>query len=67
MPFTVSDGLVSHTVVTRFTVANANGAPRFDPMDGWQIYEGQPLWIKAYAWDPDNPFYEPAFRNADNF
>ncbi len=64
IPFTVSDGTVSKTVVTTFTVENANGRPQFDPMDGWQIYEGQPLLIKAYAWDPDNPFYEPAFRDA---
>ncbi len=65
IPFTVGDKLFSHTVVTTITVTNANGAPVLDPQDGWEIYEGQPILIKAFAYDPDNPFYEPPFRDAD--
>ena len=34
-------------------------------MDGWVIYEDQPLFIKTFAFDPDNPYYEPAFRSGD--
>ena len=63
VPFTVSDGVESVAVTTRFTVTNANGAPVFDPQDGWQVLEGQPLRINAFAYDPDNPFYLPAMRD----
>jgi len=64
IPFVVGDKLFSHTVKTTITVTNANGAPVLDPQDGWEIYEGQPVVIKAFAYDPDNPFYEPPFRDA---
>ncbi|NIM48585.1 MAG: hypothetical protein GTO22_04900, partial [Gemmatimonadales bacterium] len=47
------------------TVTNANAAPIFDPQDGWQVLEGQPLRITAFAFDPDNPFYFPNFRDLD--
>ncbi|MBL8533517.1 MAG: putative Ig domain-containing protein, partial [Betaproteobacteria bacterium] len=65
IPFSVSDGTYRYTVSTRITVTNANGAPVFDPQEGWEVFEGQPLTIKMFAFDPDNPFYEPAFRGAD--
>ncbi len=65
VPFTVTDGQVTKTVTSRFTVTNANGAPVFDPQDGWVLYEGQPLVITAYALDPDNPQFTPLFRDAN--
>jgi large repetitive protein len=65
VPLTVDDGLYSYTSDVSIRVVNANAAPVFDPFDGWQIYENQPLWIKTYAWDADNPFYEPAERDVN--
>ena len=51
-------------------VLNANGAPVFDastPLstgaaEPWNILEGQPLQISAFAFDPDNPDFEPRIR-----
>ncbi|MFH1842062.1 MAG: Ig-like domain-containing protein, partial [bacterium] len=63
VPFAVNDGVESVAVTTLFTVTNANAAPIFDPQDGWQVLEGQPLRINAFAYDPDNPFYLPSMRD----
>ncbi|KPJ75957.1 MAG: hypothetical protein AMJ54_13385, partial [Deltaproteobacteria bacterium SG8_13] len=63
VPFAVSDGVESVSVNTLMTVTNANAAPIFDPQDGWQVLEGQPLRINAFAYDPDNPFYLPSMRD----
>ena len=43
-------------------VLNANGAPVFDAAETWNILEGQPLQISAFAFDPDNPDFEPRIR-----
>ena len=51
-------------------VLNANGAPVFDastPLstgatETWNVLEGQPLQISAFAFDPDNPDFEPRIR-----
>ncbi|MDH5199087.1 MAG: putative Ig domain-containing protein, partial [Gemmatimonadota bacterium] len=65
VPFALSDGAASVAVTARLTVTNANGAPVFDPQDGWQVFEGQPLRVNAFAFDPDNPYYLPAMRDLD--
>jgi len=51
-------------------VLNANGAPVFDASaslstgaaETWNILEGQTLQISAFAFDPDNPDFEPRIR-----
>ncbi|HAY08473.1 MAG TPA: hypothetical protein DCY18_00810, partial [Thauera sp.] len=43
-------------------VANANGAPVFAPAETWQVLEGQPLRISVFAFDPDNPAFQPAVQ-----
>ncbi|MFO0444029.1 MAG: putative Ig domain-containing protein, partial [Betaproteobacteria bacterium] len=63
--FTAPDGSArSASVVQRilFEVLNANGAPRFDPAQTWQVAEGQPLRVSVFAFDPDNPGFEPLVR-----
>ena len=47
------------------TVLPANGAPVFDNFDGLRTYEGQQFRLSVFATDPDNPFYEPAYRSTD--
>ena len=51
--------------VLRFSVLNANGAPRFDSSLGsnWNTLEGQALSISVFAFDPDNPDFAPKIRN----
>ncbi|MDH3209385.1 MAG: Ig domain-containing protein, partial [Burkholderiaceae bacterium] len=43
-------------------VLNANGAPQFDPVETWNVLEGQPLRISVFAFDPDNPGFAPKLR-----
>jgi hypothetical protein len=43
-------------------VLNANGAPQFDPLTTWNVLEGQALRISVFAFDPDNPGFEPRVR-----
>ena len=45
-----------------FNVLNANGAPVFDAAETWNILEGQPLQVSVFAFDPDNPNFEPRIR-----
>src|SRR5690606_36767056 len=59
----VSDGETTVRFTTKSTVLNANAAPVIDQLDGWQVLEGQLLVFKAFACDPDNPYYTPAQRN----
>jgi hypothetical protein len=42
-----------------FHVLNANGAPVFAPVDTWNILEGQLLRVSVFAFDPDNPGFQP--------
>jgi len=63
--WTAPDGEVTTTTVTReivLDVINANGAPIFDAAETWQVLEGQPLRISVFAFDPDNPSFEPKVR-----
>ncbi|HEV6968357.1 Ig-like domain-containing protein [Roseateles sp.] len=63
--FTMPDGSTAVTAVKRelkFDVRNANGAPVFDPVQTWSVLEGQPLRISVFAFDPDNPGFEPKVR-----
>src|SRR5205807_6760684 len=64
VPFTVTNGQQSVTKTATFTVLNANGAPVFDILQGFRLFEGQPFVISAFAFDPDNPGYEAPYRNA---
>ena len=66
IPFTVSneDGSATETMV--LTVTNANGAPIFDQMDGWRIYEGEMVAFITFARDPDNPGFTLPFRLPDD-
>ncbi|MCA9186965.1 MAG: tandem-95 repeat protein, partial [Planctomycetales bacterium] len=63
--FVVSDGIQTALVTTTLTVLNVNGDPVWDPQANWRTYEGQIIQFTAYAFDPDNPWYEPAFRGDD--
>ncbi|ROZ61645.1 Ig-like domain-containing protein [Ramlibacter sp. WS9] len=45
-----------------FNVLNANGAPVFDAVETWNVLEGSPLRISVFAFDPDNPSFEPRIR-----
>ncbi len=65
VPFVVhgDSGKASTTAV--MTVINANGAPVFDNLAGWRIFESQPLSISAFAYDPDNPGFETPIRNPE--
>ena len=51
--------------MTEIEVLPANAAPVFDNFDGLRVLEGQPMSLRGFAYDPDNPFYEPAVRLAD--
>ncbi|HRD90794.1 MAG TPA: putative Ig domain-containing protein, partial [Accumulibacter sp.] len=65
---TTPAGESTSRTVTRnivFNVVNANGAPIFEPADTWRVREGQPLRIRVFAFDPDNPEFEPRIRLAD--
>ncbi|MFA7603825.1 MAG: CARDB domain-containing protein, partial [Novosphingobium sp.] len=63
--FEVSDGQTTVGFTTKINVLNANGAPVFDQLDGWQVLEGQLLAFNTFAFDPDNPYYTPALRDME--
>ena len=65
IPFTVSDGQLSTTKTTTFTVLNVNAPPVFDNLGDWRVNEGQDLSFRAFAFDPDNPGFVPPDRTAD--
>ena len=46
-------------------VVNANGAPAFGQLDGWQVFEGQTIRFVPVATDPDNPAYRLPVLNPD--
>jgi len=67
--FTPPDGEAVVTTTTRnivFNVLNTNGAPIFDAAETWNVLEGQPLTISVFAFDPDNPNFEPKVRLTPN-
>ncbi|MEO7623055.1 MAG: Ig domain-containing protein, partial [Gallionella sp.] len=45
------DGVITTSVTSELVmeVLNANGAPQFDPVQTWNILEGQPLRISVFA------------------
>lgn len=59
IPFTVSDGKHSKTQTTTITVLNVNAPPTFEAMGSFQAFEGQRLAIQTFAFDPDNPLFDP--------
>jgi YD repeat-containing protein len=61
---TVSDGTGETTRTIRLVVLNVNAAPNFDDIRYWELAEGQPVSFRAFAFDPDNPTYQPPERNA---
>ncbi|MBN8491307.1 MAG: tandem-95 repeat protein, partial [Burkholderiales bacterium] len=63
--FQVSDGQAIGERSVRVNVLNVNAAPVFEPVDGIQVSEGQPLTLRLFAFDPDNPGYQPQVRLAD--
>ncbi|MCP4967960.1 MAG: hypothetical protein GY926_22335, partial [bacterium] len=63
--FAVSDGVGVAMDTMTIEVLAANGAPVFDNFDGLRVYEGQRFVLRAFAFDPDNPFFEPAVREGD--
>src|SRR5262249_6613055 len=65
IPFTVSDGQLSVTKPTTFTVMNVDAPPRFDNLLGWRVFEGQDIRLRAFAFDPNNPGFVPQDKAAD--
>ncbi len=63
VPITVTSGDISVSDTMSLTVINANGAPVFDDMTGWRIFESQPMAFSAFAYDPDNPGHETPIPN----
>jgi len=65
IPFTVSDGQLSVTKTTTFTVLNVNAPPQFDNLSSWRVAEGQDVTFRAFAFDPNNPGFLPQDRASD--
>ncbi|MDX1786265.1 MAG: putative Ig domain-containing protein, partial [Roseovarius sp.] len=65
VPVDVTDGTRTTRVVLRINVANANGAPVIQGFDDWTITEGQALFFRTAALDPDNPDYILPERDPD--
>jgi hypothetical protein len=55
IPFTASDGTLSVTETTTFTVLNVNAPPVFANLGTWRMSEGETMRLRAFAFDPDNP------------
>ncbi|MDH5668993.1 MAG: putative Ig domain-containing protein, partial [Nitrospira sp.] len=53
------------TVWTTVTVMNVNAAPQFDQIGDLEILENQTLFIRTFAFDPDNPGFIPQDRLFD--
>ena len=51
-----------HSETCSMHVLNATGAPQFEPAQTWNVLEGQPLRISVFAFDPNNPDFEPKVR-----
>jgi hypothetical protein len=66
IPFSVGDGTSAASVTTTITVLNVNGQPVFDQLGEWQVREGQTLYFRAFAFDPENPSFVPQDRLPDN-
>ncbi|MEQ1656611.1 MAG: putative Ig domain-containing protein, partial [Nitrospira sp.] len=65
IPFSVSDGTNVTTQHTTVTVTNVNAAPVFDQFGALEILENQTLFVRTFAFDPDNPGFVPQDRLFD--
>jgi len=65
IPFSVGDGTSATSVTATITVLNVNGLPEFDQLGEWQVREGQTLFFRAFAFDPENPSFVPQDRLPD--
>ena len=65
IPWEVSDSQGTVTAESTIEVLNVNAPPVFGPLQGLQVAEGQPLSLRAFAFDPDNPHFVPPERNED--
>ncbi len=66
VPFTVtsSSGLTTTQTAT-YTVLPAPAAPIFNPLQSWQVNEGQPISFTGLAVDPHNPTFQLPTRLPD--
>ncbi|MDN5416349.1 MAG: putative Ig domain-containing protein, partial [Acinetobacter sp.] len=61
----VNGGVPVRTVATQLMsliVHNANAAPQFESSPNWTVLEGSSVRLSVFAFDPDNPGFEPALR-----
>ncbi len=65
IPVTVSNGQTSASRTLGVAVLNTNAAPVFQTLNTYHFLEGQSTQMRAQAIDPDNPDYEPPYRNSD--
>ena len=65
IPITIRSGDLAITETFEVVVLNVNGAPVFDNLTGFRIFEDQPFAFSAFAYDPDNPAYETPVRDED--
>ena len=65
VPVAVTDGTLTSETTLQVNVLPANVPPKFPPMQGWSIDEGQVLSIRLAASDPDLPDYQPPTRLPD--
>ena len=65
IPIVVSNGATSASRTLGVAVLNVNAAPVFQTLNTYHLLEGQFTQIRAQAIDPDNPDYEPPYRNSD--
>ena len=61
----VTDGNTTATQPVNLTVDYANTPPVFEGVGPYQVYDGQSLGFLAFAFDPNNPDYEPPLQNPD--
>ena len=62
----VNGGVPVRTVATqtlKLIVNNANAAPQFESAANWTVLEGSGVRLSVFAFDPDNPGFEPAFKS----
>ncbi|WP_198080418.1 CARDB domain-containing protein, partial [Acinetobacter calcoaceticus] len=59
-------GIPVRTVATQtlsLVVNNVNAAPQFESSPTWTVLEGASVRLNIFAFDPDNPGFEPAFKS----
>ena len=63
--FFASDGTTFGERATTIHVTNVNAAPVFDPFERVSVIENEALGLSIFAFDPDNPGFQPQVRVAD--